>query len=72
VFIPSSKVDKYLTKHIDDLGGYLKIFSILFYITFPNFKVLDIILEGVVYLGKISNGRSFSYLIFFLFQFNIT
>jgi hypothetical protein len=44
-------VDQCLTEWIDNSGGYyfyLKIFvSILFYIIFANFKVLDIILERI-------------------------
>jgi membrane-associated PAP2 superfamily phosphatase len=46
--IPSSKVDQCLTEWIYNSGGYyfyLKFFSILFYIIFANFKVLDILLE---------------------------
>jgi hypothetical protein len=52
--IPSSKVDQCLTEWIDNSGGYyfcLKIFvSILFYIIFGTFKVLDIILDFFIHI----------------------
>jgi hypothetical protein len=69
--IPSSKVDRCLTEWINLLFLFENIFSILFYIIFANFKVLDTILESFFHIlivkGRFRKGSL--YLILFLFSF---
>jgi hypothetical protein len=73
--IPSSKMDRCLRELIFNSGGwyyfYLKIFfSILFYKTFPNSKVSDIILERVGHTFVVKeNGPNALEEVFLTFNF---